>query len=198
MDIDSFQFDNTLTNLTLHGTEGDEMSSTGYYDNCESLYEDYEEVPLRDIDPEDLMEWTHFGDSSKIDVKTELNSGNLIQDIFSIDCQDYMQSEECTPCVPTVSQTPSADSLPDLSNPWVQEFIFYMSKLSISMQRSELSREAIRKHRDLILCRLQQPEVPPGQHYSAPVFYGDMNIVSKINSLRAPYIERVSRINKAA
>jgi len=61
--IDSFQFDNTLTNLTLHGTEGDEMSSTGYYDNCESLYEDYEEVPLRDIDPEDLMEWTHFGDS---------------------------------------------------------------------------------------------------------------------------------------
>jgi len=146
----------------LHGPEGDEMPLSEYYDNRESLYEDYEEVSLQDIDPEGLTEWTHYGDLSKTDAKTELNLSNLIEDIFSTDFQDYMQSEECTSRAPAVSPTTSADSLPDLNNPWVQEFVFYMSKLSISMRRSEISREAIRKYRELTLCQLQQPEGPQG------------------------------------
>jgi len=173
------------------------MTLTEYYDNCESLHdEDYEdEVSMRDIDPEDLTEWTHSGDLSKIDLKTEVNLSDVIQDIFSTDFQDYMPSEECTPGAHAISPTPPIDSLPDLNNPWVQEFVLYMSKLSISMQRSELSREAIRKHRGLMLCQRQQPEGPTVQ-CSVPILHGDVSELAKIDSLRAQFIESMSRMNK--
>jgi len=184
MDINSFQF-NTQTFLAPPEQDLVKMISSGCsFDSislCKNEYED--EETLRDINPDDLSEWTDCEHLLEMELDNELNFCDLSEDIFS----DAHAVTGTSPIHPKI----------DFNHPQVLEFALNMSNLSMSIQRSEVTRAAIRQHRNLFL---EQKDKYFGLSVRcvSPVCQGNMNEIAKIDYSRAQYLEKFSRMSNAA
>jgi len=173
--IDSFHFD-TQTFLSLPEQNLKEMISECSFDEKSLHVKNYEdEESLRDINPEDFSEWIDCDHLLKMEFDNELNSCDFSENIFS-------DARAVTAITPNTGI--------DL-NARVLEFALKMSNLSISMQKSELTRAAIRQHRCLFL---EQNALCSGLTVPcSSVYQGDINELTNIDcskrSLPQKYFE---------
>jgi len=184
MDIDSFQFD-TQAFLALSEQDLEEMLSSDCSFDDKSLQEkDYEdEETLQTINYDDLSEWIDCDHLLNMEFDNELNSCDFSENIFSD--------------APAAKALLSFHSGVGFDNQRVLEFASKMSRLSISMQRSELTCEAIRQHCGLLLEQNKQYSGLPAPCCS-PVYRGNMNQLANKDYSRAQCIENISRMNRVA
>jgi len=184
MDIDSFQFD-TQAFLALSEQDLEEMlSSESSFDDKSLREKDYEdEETLQNISYDDLSDWTDCDHFLNMEFDNELNSCNFSENIFSD--------------VPAAKVLLPVHSEVGFDNSRVLEFASTMSRLSISMQRSELIHAAIRQHCGLSLEQNKQYSGLPAPCFS-PVYQDNMNQQANKDYSKAQYIENISRMKRVA